>query len=193
VAESSKRPGPGRPPSPGERVPLGLRVTKELKARLDRAAEASGRSQSQEAEFRLESTFNAENAVIDALDLAYGRHWTGILLALAKVGHHVGTRGVFLSQFKGEGHGVEDWLTDSYAYDQVVRGVNTVLEEFRPVAPMKTPPDTLGMPPFVYGRVGNDLARVILDKLKATDDRSVDDSARAIRQRLFPKVTNKTR
>jgi predicted transcriptional regulator len=177
-------------------VPLGLRVTKELKAKLDQAAEASGRSQSQEAEFRLESTFNAENAVIDALDLAYGRYWTGILLALAKVGQHVGTRGVFLSQFTGEGYGVEDWLSDSYAYDQVVRAVNTVLEEFRPRAPMRIPPDTLGMPPFVYGRVGNDLARVFLDKLQKADDRSTDDNARAVRERLaglFPLAPMKTK
>lgn len=45
----------------GERVPLGLRVTADLKRKLDAAAEASGRSQSQEAEFRLENSFNFLN------------------------------------------------------------------------------------------------------------------------------------
>ena len=49
----------GRPPkAPSEgRVSLGLRVTPETKIRLDGAATKSGRSQSQEAEMRLERTF----------------------------------------------------------------------------------------------------------------------------------------
>jgi hypothetical protein len=50
----------GRPIKPGvsgARVSLGLRVTGDTKSRLDNAALASGRSQSQEAELRLEQSF----------------------------------------------------------------------------------------------------------------------------------------
>ena len=47
-------------PTVGERVPLGLRVTPEMKRRLDAAAKQSGRSQSQEAEFRLERSFGQD-------------------------------------------------------------------------------------------------------------------------------------
>ena len=53
----------GRPKKagqPGERVSLGLRVTADLKTRLDAAADDSGRSQSQEAELRLERSFNED-------------------------------------------------------------------------------------------------------------------------------------
>lgn len=47
----------------GERVQLSLRVTPEMKRRLDSAAAASGRSQSQEAEFRLERTFRDDEVL----------------------------------------------------------------------------------------------------------------------------------
>ena len=52
--------GRGRP-TVGERVPLGLRVTPEMKRRLDAAAKESGRSQSQEAEIRLERSFDRDD------------------------------------------------------------------------------------------------------------------------------------
>ena len=52
--EKPKRIGrPPKPPTPGERTPLGLRVTAEVKKMLEQAAVQSGRSLSQEAELRL--------------------------------------------------------------------------------------------------------------------------------------------
>ena len=51
---------PKREPMPGERVPMSFRVTPELKARIDRAAEHSGRSVSLEMELRLEQSFEKE-------------------------------------------------------------------------------------------------------------------------------------
>ena len=44
-------------PSVGERVGLGLRVTPELKERIEQTCKATGRSQSQEVEYRLERSF----------------------------------------------------------------------------------------------------------------------------------------
>jgi uncharacterized protein (DUF1778 family) len=49
---------PKRTPKPGERFQMGVRVTPQMKAALDEAAAASGRSQSQETELRLEQSFN---------------------------------------------------------------------------------------------------------------------------------------
>lgn len=54
----------GRPikaPTPGTRVSLGLKVTPEIKRRLDQAARDSGRTQSQEAELRIEQSFRNDN------------------------------------------------------------------------------------------------------------------------------------
>jgi uncharacterized protein (DUF1778 family) len=54
----------GRPPKPpvaGQRVPLGLRVSRKLKEALGAAAETSGRSLSQEAELRLENSLKFDS------------------------------------------------------------------------------------------------------------------------------------
>jgi len=60
MALKKKTGRPTKPGKKGERVPLGLRVTASLKEQLDSAALKSGRSQSQEAEFRLERSFQEE-------------------------------------------------------------------------------------------------------------------------------------
>src|SRR3954468_22244904 len=102
MSQSGEPKAKGRPPTHGERFPLGLRVSKHVKQQLNEAAKASGRSLSQEAELRLESSFKAQNAVFDALDLAFGRHWTGLLLAIAHVAQVSGTRGLMVSHWNFE-------------------------------------------------------------------------------------------
>jgi hypothetical protein len=55
MLRTSKRIGPPfKPAKKGQRYALGLRVRAELKAQIDKAARASGRTQSQEAEALLE-------------------------------------------------------------------------------------------------------------------------------------------
>src|SRR5262249_49795121 len=70
---------------PGERVQLSFRITPELKRRLDETADASGRSQSQEAEFRLERSFARADLLVNALYLRYSREAAGIILAVSEV------------------------------------------------------------------------------------------------------------
>jgi len=63
MAERKKRIGrPTKPGTAGQRNSLGLRVTAETKRKLEAAAVKSGRSQSQEAEFRIEQSFLEERA-----------------------------------------------------------------------------------------------------------------------------------
>lgn len=86
ISEGAIRKGrPPKTPSPGERVSLGLKVTAEIKARLDRAAQTTGRTQSQEAEFRLESTFNRQDLLSEVLTLAYGKEAAGLLMLIGLV------------------------------------------------------------------------------------------------------------
>jgi hypothetical protein len=72
---------PTRPPKPGERVTLGLRVTAELKNRIEGAANEKGRSLSQEAEFRLERSFDREELLPEVLTLAYGKALANVFIA----------------------------------------------------------------------------------------------------------------
>jgi hypothetical protein len=51
---------PTKPAAPGDRMSLGLKVTANVKKALDAAAQATGRTQSQEAELRLENSFHED-------------------------------------------------------------------------------------------------------------------------------------
>ncbi len=63
MGERKKRIGrPTKPGTAGQRNSLGLRVTAKTKRKLEAAALKSGRSQSQEAEFRIEQSFLGERA-----------------------------------------------------------------------------------------------------------------------------------
>jgi hypothetical protein len=73
-------------PTVGLRVPLSLRVTPEFKERLDAAAEQSGRSQSQEAELRLERSFDRQDLLLDVLVMTFGSKQTaGLVILLGMV------------------------------------------------------------------------------------------------------------
>lgn len=67
---------PTKPPKPGQRVPLGLRVTPEMKTRLEAAAIKNGRSLSQEAEFRLEHSLRLARHLI----IAEGDLWSPVIV-----------------------------------------------------------------------------------------------------------------
>lgn len=77
IKEAVKRLG-GRPrktpmPKKGGRVHLGFRVTPETKRRLEMITAKTGRSQSQEAEHRLELSFHDQDLLPRVLQLACGR------------------------------------------------------------------------------------------------------------------------
>lgn len=165
------------------RVPLGLRVTPETKKRLDDAARDAGRSQSQEAEMRLEHTFTARNAVLDALDLAYGRRLTGLLLAMAHAAQLTGTRAVFVSQANIAGG--EDSMSDPYAYDQAVRSIQAILEAFRPLGKIENPPPQPGLPEVAYAQLGEGFAQDLLAAVGKAGGKMVrHEIATAIRERV---------
>jgi hypothetical protein len=82
---ASKRMGrPTKPPTPGDRVGLSLRVTAEIKERLEASATYKGRSLSQEAEFRLERSFETQSLLMEVLTLAYGVPLAEFLSALGE-------------------------------------------------------------------------------------------------------------
>ena len=84
MRSSEAKPKGGRPRNAVRRVPLSLRVTPEVRSRLDDLARDSGRSISQEAEFRLEQSFKREDLLPDVLALAYGDPLAGFLMALGE-------------------------------------------------------------------------------------------------------------
>ena len=131
MSDEKRGPGrPGRPRSPGERVPTSVRLSTDIKAKLLKAALDSGRSQSQEAELRIEQSFKTKDYLLDALDLAYGPEFTALLLTLATAMQLTGTRAIFASGETVEGF--EKWMTDPYAFAQAAEAASVILEAFRP-------------------------------------------------------------
>jgi hypothetical protein len=125
---------PVKPPVAGERMSLGLKVTADIKARLDRAAEDSGRTQSQEAEKRIVSSFERNDLLTDVLSLAYGRPVAGILMMLGSAMTHAGVNTLLeaaggpLSKDKD----FTNWIDDPDAYEQAEQAVAAVLAACRP-------------------------------------------------------------
>jgi hypothetical protein len=109
---------------------LGLRVTPEIKKRLDAAAEQSGRSQSQEAEFRLERSFDREDILSEVLSAAYGERLAGILMMLGSVMSHVGIGKVI--DHTGTLRRVYDWTADGDAFDAAQQAAQKVLDAVHP-------------------------------------------------------------
>jgi hypothetical protein len=123
-------------------VPLGLRVTPEMKRRLDDAAKRSGRSQSQEAEFRLERSFDRTDLLPEALRLQFGRDLAGVLMLL-------GMAMIWADAF----HGVDDksdqrrranrpwrWAPNADSYNAAVEAAVAILEALRPREPISGQP-----------------------------------------------------
>jgi hypothetical protein len=126
---------PPREPQPGERFPLGLRVTPELKNALDEAAAHSGRSQSQEAEIRLSRSFERQGLLVEALTLTYDTRTAALLILIGLVMEEVG----FVRRWQQrsvlsepEGH----WTSDPSAYEQALQGVVALLNAARPEGPI---------------------------------------------------------
>lgn len=66
VGCETRRPGrPIKAAEPGTRVSLGLKVTPAIKTALDEEARRNGRTQSQEAEARLEASFRDDRVVAE--------------------------------------------------------------------------------------------------------------------------------
>jgi hypothetical protein len=81
---------PAKPAVPGQRHSLGLKVTGEMKQRLEDAARASGRTQSQEAELRIEMSFRDEQLFQQAGERFYGPELAPIISAVTEAMRLVG-------------------------------------------------------------------------------------------------------
>ncbi|MGO6702592.1 hypothetical protein [Rhizobium ruizarguesonis] len=96
----------GRPikeAEPGKRVSLGLKVTAAIKSKLDKAAREVGRTQSQEAEVRLERSFD-EEATFGGPD---------VKRTLYLVAAHFGAAGQRAAMAAGR----DDWKEDTWVND----------------------------------------------------------------------------
>jgi predicted transcriptional regulator len=123
---------PKRQLAPGERFQLGIRVTAELKRRLDAAAEVTGRSQSQEAELRLERSFQREDLLAEVLSQTYARPLAGLLLAIGTAMTRSGLLEDWARSPDNASQLDEHWLNDATAFNEAVVAATALLNAARP-------------------------------------------------------------
>jgi hypothetical protein len=162
---ASQRGGrPKKAPAPGERVAIGLRVSPHIKEALDGAMRQTGRTQSQEAELRLEMTFRAQELLEQVLVLAYGHELAGVILLLARSMSIAGRRGAL--DATGSFDAIGDWLLNPYAFDQAAQAANVIIEGIRPKGDPRFPGPIGGL---VHDALGADIAFGVLDAVKDPD------------------------
>lgn len=126
MTEPKRRGRPRKEPTSGDRVSLGLRVTAQTKNRLDEAAVASGRSQSQEAEFRLDRSFDRQDLLQESLQLAYGAPMAQLLQAIGWVMSTAGPAAAV--EALGDKTGAERWLIAKDKWATVPEGRSEAAE-----------------------------------------------------------------
>ena len=153
---------PGREPEPGERVGLSLRVTPEMKRALDAAAESSGRSLSQEAEARLERSFQNEELLPQLLQIARGRQLAAVLQIIGYVMKETGNQVGFFEA--GTLDGAAGWFDNPNALAQAVAAGHEILSALRPAEGAEAKP----LPPG-FENIGAWLARGALEAVRNPD------------------------
>jgi hypothetical protein len=109
---------------------LGLRVTPELKRRLDAVVEGGGRSQSQEAEMRLERSFEREGLLPEILELKFGRPAAGIILAIGCAVRDAARS--YEIEHAREIETAPNWALDPDGFDLAADAAVAVLDMLRP-------------------------------------------------------------
>jgi hypothetical protein len=206
ATKTTKRPGrPTKPARQGEKTTLSLRVDSELKQRLEDAGSSSGRNLSDEASRRLEGSFQAQDMLYQALDIALGRDGAAVVQLLARALADVGHGASFASTRRS---GNENWLTDPYVYNQIVTAIVAVLEAMRPEDDATPPPSPAWAPDVAQklhtlGTYGaNRLLKAVVgrgeDSRPQAGDVNERDSpiaqwAAPVRERLGPVVVDRIR
>jgi hypothetical protein len=116
----------------GERFQVGVRLSAKLKNRLDAAADLGGRSQSQEAELRIQHSFDRQDLLTDVLTIAYGGRQE-IAELLKTIGTVVLVAGEALASNSRMRERLKThWTSDPTVCDVAIEAAYVALETFRP-------------------------------------------------------------
>jgi hypothetical protein len=144
--------------NPGERVSLGLKVTPEIKNKLDHQAKRNGRTQSQEAESRLDRSFDRQDLIEEVMELKYGNPLAGILMAIGVAIEKAGRAAALYSQLGAQDR--RTWVDDPFAYDQGMKAAVDILDRLRP------PGDIVAPSKFKNAsKIGSNVAAEIIDEI----------------------------
>ncbi len=112
------------------RAQVGLRVSEEMRQRLEDAATSNGRSINSEIVSRLDRSFETE-------DRLGGPGLSTLVETIATVMKSTGGRAGFTESGKLANQG--EWLDLPYSFDQAVKAANSILEHYRPPGKIVVP------------------------------------------------------
>jgi hypothetical protein len=167
VAEKSKNRG-GRPRQTpikdGQKVQIGVRVSPAMQARLIDAAQRNGRSLTQEAEMRLERTFDRQDLLSEVLVNAFGRRAGGYLMLMARAFADAGFAAGRLADALGTE--TKDWTESKWAVQQAVIALNKAIEWKTEVSEYDDPQESKAPPLAVHHKMedpGRILGKAVSD------------------------------
>jgi hypothetical protein len=142
-----KRRGPSasRPSVPDQKTTISVRVSGTLKDQLVAATAKNDRSQSQEAEIRLEMSFREEAFAERALELRYGPRLAAVLTMIGDLMHQTGR--IIGFQVSGTLEGADNWVEDPTAFDAAGQAAIVALAGVAPAGDVKYP--KIGTPPGI--------------------------------------------
>jgi hypothetical protein len=142
----------GRPstaPRSGERIGMSLRVTPDIKQRLERSALETGRSLSQEAELRLERSFRDDDLLPQLMAAAYGEKLAAVLMIVGAAMAEAGRTAGFQETRTPEG--AVEWFDRPVAYDQAAQAAKAVLGTLAPEGDVRPPRGKPVLPLLLFG------------------------------------------
>ncbi len=117
------------PPGKGKRVPLNMRTTTEMRARIEQAAADSGRSLVQEVEHRVEQSFEKERRETEiAAQAAYGVYSSFGSFGAYQVFRWLADAIALMEREKESG----TWLKNQADFEEVRKALNFCLEMIKP-------------------------------------------------------------
>lgn len=186
--ESGSDARPGRKPkavSSGKRASLGLKVTPEIKRRLEIAAKSSGRTQSQEAEARIEQSFKQQEQAELFSDLYFGRELSGLLELIGRAMRDAGAHAA--ANAASAGLGPPNWLDNSYGYAMAAKAASTVIEALRPRAEVRGPKPKSAAEAMLGDAIANGLLNALAHETSPRD--FMEEWAGRVRPRLGSLLT----
>lgn len=141
--KKTAKPPAGRPARhQGERLSKNrtFRVRGQLDEQLSAAADQSGRSVSEEIEFRLDRTFSEERSFLDVLDHVYGPENVALLTSMGEIIKSIAfwAPAMALARSKNQ-HPDANWLDDPFLFEEIVKALNAFLGALRPSGPPVPP------------------------------------------------------
>jgi hypothetical protein len=173
MAGTMKR--PGRKPhiaNRGTRAALGLKVTHEIKNKLDGAAKANGRTQSQEAEARIEQTFQMQDLLDQVLTLAYGAQLAGLMMAIGRAMKTAGSTTAL--NVTNSYDAMDHWPEYRAAFDEAFEAAKSVLQHYRQRAGAAPYDEPLGGDREYRESFGKRLAEQIVNEIDRPSNAGFD-------------------